>query len=124
MSRRRHTSEQIIRKLAEGQKLLAGGMTVEDRCREFTIAESTWARWLSQYGGMKANDAKRLKELEKPPDRDHSLPRMRADNELQLELKYRRVSPDSQSTTASRPAPDLIQRMNSTRGFLPKFGSP
>lgn len=64
MSRRRHTPEQIIRKLAEGQKLQAGGMTVEEVCREFQIAESTWARWLSQYGGMKADDAKRLKELE------------------------------------------------------------
>ena len=64
MSRRRHAPEQIIRKLAEGQKLLAGGMTVEEVCREFAIAESTWARWLSQYGGMKADDAKRLKELE------------------------------------------------------------
>lgn len=62
--RRRHTPEQIIRKLAEGQKLLAGGDTVEDVCRKFGIAESTWARWLSQYGGMKAEDAKRLKELE------------------------------------------------------------
>lgn len=39
-------------------------MTVEEVCREFQIAESTWARWLSQYGGMKADDAKRLKELE------------------------------------------------------------
>jgi len=64
MSRRRHTPEQIIRKLAEGQKLLAGGMTVEEVCREFAVAESTWARWLAQYGGMKADDAKRLKELE------------------------------------------------------------
>ena len=64
MSRRRHTPEQIIRKLAEGHKLLAGGMTVEEVCREFAIAESTWARWLSQYFGMKADDAKRLKELE------------------------------------------------------------
>jgi transposase-like protein len=64
MSRRRHTPEQIIRKLAEGQKLLAGGMTVEEVCRQFAIAESTWARWMSQYGGMKADDAKRLKELE------------------------------------------------------------
>lgn len=64
MSRRRHTPEQIIRKLAEGQKLLASGMTVEEVCRQFGIAESTWARWLSQYGGMKADDAKRLKELE------------------------------------------------------------
>ena len=64
MSRRRHTPEQIIRKLAEGHKLLAGGMSVEEVCREFGVAESTWARWLNQYGGMKADDAKRLKELE------------------------------------------------------------
>ena len=64
MSRRRHTPEQIIRKLAEGHKLLAGGMSVEQLCRQFQIAESTWARWLAQYGGMKADDAKRLKELE------------------------------------------------------------
>lgn len=64
MARRRRTPEQIIRKLAEGQKHLAGGMTVEEVCRQFQIAESTWARWLSQYGGMKADDAKRLKELE------------------------------------------------------------
>ena len=64
MSRRRRTPEQVIRKLAEGHKLLAGGMNVEQVCREFSIAESTWHRWLAQYGGMKANDAKRLKELE------------------------------------------------------------
>lgn len=61
---RRHSPEQIMRKLAEGHKLMAGGMTVEDVCREFGIAESSWHRWLNQYGGMKADDAKRLKELE------------------------------------------------------------
>ena len=62
--RRRHTPEQIIRKLAEGNKLLAGGQDLEDVCRHLEIAESAWHRWLAQYGGMKANDAKRLKELE------------------------------------------------------------
>ncbi len=62
--RRRRTPEQIIRKLAEGQKRLAAGYTVEEVCREFQIAESTWARWLNRYCGMKANDAKRLRELE------------------------------------------------------------
>ena len=84
MSRRRHTPEQIIRRLAEARSSwLAGGMTVarrsgttrtaagrttvsrtggkEEVCRQFAIAESTWARWLSQYGGMKADDAKRLR---------------------------------------------------------------
>ena len=62
--RRRHTPDQIIRKLAEGNKLLAGGQQLDEVCRHLQIAESTWHRWLSQYGGMKANEAKRLKELE------------------------------------------------------------
>ena len=62
--RRRHTPEQIIRKLAEGNKLLAAGQDLEAVCRHLEVAESTWHRWLAQYGGMKANDAKRLKDLE------------------------------------------------------------
>jgi len=62
--RRRHTPDQIIRKLAEGNKLLAGGAELDEACRHLQIAESTWHRWLAQYGGMKASDAKRLKELE------------------------------------------------------------
>ena len=62
--RRRHTPDQIIRKLAEGNKLLAGGAELVEVCRHLEIAESTWHRWLAQYGGMKASDAKRLKELE------------------------------------------------------------
>jgi transposase-like protein len=62
--RRRHTSDQIIRKLAEGHKQLAAGKELDEVCRYLEIAESTWHRWLAQYGGMKANDAKRLKELE------------------------------------------------------------
>jgi len=62
--RRRHTPDQIIRKLAEGHKLLASGQQLDEVCRHLEIAESTWHRWLAQYGGMKANDAKRLKELE------------------------------------------------------------
>jgi putative transposase len=62
--RRRHTPDQIIRKLAEGHKQLAAGKDLA-RCAGISrSAESTWHRWLAQYGGMKANDAKRLKELE------------------------------------------------------------
>ena len=64
MARRRHTPEQIIRKLAEGNKLLSSGTELDEVCRHLEIAESTWHRWLAQYGGLKANDAKRLKELE------------------------------------------------------------
>jgi transposase-like protein len=43
---------------------LAGGADLDEVCRHLEIAESTWHRWLAQYGGMKASDAKRLKELE------------------------------------------------------------
>lgn len=64
MKQRHHTPEQVIRKLAEGDKLLNQGQDLVEVCRHLEIAESTWHRWKSQFGGMKANDAKRLKELE------------------------------------------------------------
>ena len=62
--RRRHTPEQIIRKLEEGHRQLAAGMELDEVCRHLETTPSTWNRWLAQYGGMKASDAKRLKELE------------------------------------------------------------
>ena len=69
MKRRRHTPEQVIRKLAEGEKLLGEGKNIEEVTRHLEITESTWHRWRNQYGGMKADDAKRLKELEKENSR-------------------------------------------------------
>ena len=65
MKQRHHTPEQVIRKLAEGEKLLNQGEDIAEVCRQLEITQSTWHRWRNQYGGMKANDAKRLKELEK-----------------------------------------------------------
>ena len=65
MKQKRHSPEQVIRKLAEGEKLLNRGDDIAEVCRQLEITESTWHRWRNQYGGMKANDAKRLKELEK-----------------------------------------------------------
>ena len=64
MKSKRHSPEQVIRKLAEGDKLLNEGATVAEVARNFVITETTWHRWKNQYGGMKALDAKRLKELE------------------------------------------------------------
>ena len=69
MKRRRHTPDQIIRTLAEGDKLLGQGQGIEEVSRHLEITEPTWHRWRNQYGGMKANDAKRLKELEKENQR-------------------------------------------------------
>ncbi|WP_164518052.1 transposase, partial [Mycobacterium sp. P7213] len=51
--RRRHTPDQIIRKLAEGNKLLGAGQELSEVCRHLEITESTWHRWVAQYGGMK-----------------------------------------------------------------------
>ena len=50
----------MIRKLAEGEKLLAEGKTIEEVSRHLEISEQTWHRWRNQYGGMKADDSKRL----------------------------------------------------------------
>ncbi len=69
MKRRHHTPEQIIRKLEEGDKLLAQGKSVEEVCRHLEVTASRWHRWRNQFGGIKAQDAKRLKELEKENSR-------------------------------------------------------
>jgi putative transposase len=63
MKRRRHTPEQIIRKLREAERLLAEGHQVPEVAKHLEISEATYHRWRTQYGGLKADDAKRLKEL-------------------------------------------------------------
>src|SRR5918996_113511 len=64
MKRHRHTPEQIVRKLCEGDRLLNGGKDLAEVLRDLEVSESSWNRWRNQYGGMKANEAKRLRELE------------------------------------------------------------
>ena len=64
MKRNRHTPEQIIRKLREADADLAGGLAVPEICKKLGVAENTYYRWRNQYGGMKGDEAKRLKELE------------------------------------------------------------
>ena len=64
MKRHRHTPEQIVRKLREGDRLLNEGKDITEVVRHLEIAESTWNRWRAQYGGMKADEAKRLRQLE------------------------------------------------------------
>lgn len=65
MKRHRHTPEQAVRKVREGERLLNEGQDLAEVLRHLAIAESTWNRWRNQYGGMKAEEAKRLKELER-----------------------------------------------------------
>ena len=65
MKRRKHTPEQIVRKLREAERLQAEGADIATVAKHLEISEQTFHRWRNQYGGMKADDAKKLKELEK-----------------------------------------------------------
>ena len=64
MKRRRHTPEQIVRKLREADRLLAEGHEVPEVAKHLEVSEATYHRWRAQYGGLKADDVRRLKELE------------------------------------------------------------
>jgi len=65
MKRKRHTPEEIIKKLREAATLLAGGQGVEEVCKKLEVSPPTYHRWKEQYGGAKEETVKRLKELEK-----------------------------------------------------------
>jgi hypothetical protein len=81
--RRRHTPEQIIRKLREGEKQLGQGVELPEVLKYLEITEATWYRWRSQYGGMKSDDAKRLRELERENAR---LKKLVADQALDIDM--------------------------------------
>ncbi len=65
MGRKRHTAEQIIGKLREAEVDLAKGQTTGDVVRKLGITEQTYYRWRKEYGGLRVDQAKRLRELEK-----------------------------------------------------------
>jgi putative transposase len=81
MKRRRHTPEQVVRKLREADRLLGEGMELPEVTKQLEVSEATYHRWRAQYGGMKADDVKRLKELEVENSR---LKRIVADQTLEV----------------------------------------
>lgn len=83
MRRKRHSPEQIIRKLREAEAELSSGASMEAVCKKLEISEATYHRWKSEYGGMKGDEVKRLKELEKENGR---LKKIVADLELDKEI--------------------------------------
>ena len=64
MKGKKHNPEQIIKKLREADVMIASGKTIGQVAQSLEISEQTFHRWRNQYGGMKAEEAKRLKELE------------------------------------------------------------
>ena len=65
MSKKRYGSEQIITKLREVEIMLSKGSTIGEASKRIGVTEQTYYRWRKQYGGMKVEQAKRLKDLEK-----------------------------------------------------------
>jgi len=61
---KRHNPEQIVRKLRDADAMIAAGKTIGQVCQVLEVSEQTFHRWRNQYGGMKAEEAKRLKLLE------------------------------------------------------------
>ena len=79
MARKRHTAEQIIRKLREAEVAIAQGEPAKAVCKQLEVTEQTYYRWRKEYGGLRLDQAKRLRELEKENGR---LKRLVADQAL------------------------------------------
>ncbi len=84
-TRKRHSPEQIVRKLMAADRLLAEGKDTAAVCRDLAMSEATYHRWRNQFGGLKAEDAKRLKDLERE---NATLKRLLADAELEKDLTW------------------------------------
>ncbi len=69
MKRKRHKPQQIVRKLQEAQAALAAGRELAAVCQMLGVSEQTYYRWKKKYGGMKAEEAKRLASLEEENSR-------------------------------------------------------
>ena len=69
MKRKRHSPEQIVRKLRDAEAELAGGKSIDEVCKKLEVSQQTYFRWKKEYGGAKADEVRRLKELEKENQR-------------------------------------------------------
>jgi transposase-like protein len=65
MARKRHTAEQVIQKLREAEVALAQGQALGAVCKKIEVTEQTYYRWRKEYGGLKLDQARRLRDLEK-----------------------------------------------------------
>jgi putative transposase len=84
--KKRHNPEQIVRKLRDADAMLNAGKELASVLQALEVSESTYARWRSQYGGMKSEEALRLKKLE---DENRRLKQLVADQALDIQmLKY------------------------------------
>ena len=91
MKRKQFSAEQIVNKLRQAEVLLSQGQTVAQACKVTGITEQTYYRWRREYGGLKTDQAKRLKELERENGR---LKRLLADAELDKAILREAANPN------------------------------
>ena len=100
--RKRHTPEEIIKKLRGAATLLAAGQSIEEVCKKLEVSPPTYHRWRQEYGGAKEETVKRLKELEKENAR---LKRVVADLSLDKAILKEVAEGAERSETAKGAAP-------------------
>ncbi|MDB4678922.1 transposase [Rhodopirellula sp.] len=81
--RKRHSPEQVVKKLRDADAMLAAGKSIGEVLQMLEVSEATLSRWRSQYGGMKSEESKRLKMLEEENNR---LKRIVGDQALDIQM--------------------------------------
>lgn len=90
-SHKRFTTEQIVNKLRQAEVLISQGQTIAQVCKQIGVIDQTYYRWRKEYGGLKTDQAKRLKELERENNR---LKRLLADAELDKAILREAANPN------------------------------
>ena len=83
MARKRYSAEEIVNKLREAEVLIAKGAPVAQSCKQIGVTDQTYYKWRREYGGLKTDQAKRFKELERENAR---LKKLVADQALDMEI--------------------------------------
>ena len=91
MSRKRFSAEEIVNKLREADVLLSQEKTISQVCKQIGVTDQTYYRWRKEYGGLKTDQARRLKELERENSR---LKRLLADAELDKAILREAANPN------------------------------
>ena len=91
MTRKRFSAEQIVNKLRQAEVLLSQGQSIAQVCWSLWVTDQTYYRWRKEYGGLKTDQAKRLKELERENGR---LKRLLADAELDKAILREAANPN------------------------------
>ncbi|NQY41717.1 MAG: IS3 family transposase [Henriciella sp.] len=107
MARKRHSAEEIVNKLRQAEVELSKGSSIASVCKLLGVTEQTYYRWRKEYGGLKADQAKKLKELEKENAR---LKRLLADAELDKAILKEAAFGKLLSPSKRRRAVDHVQR--------------